>query len=244
MIRAVTFDFWQTLMSERRGHMRELQIARWVDLLAKAGQPRGRAELEDAFAENWRVFEDRWHANGGTWGAAQAVDLVGERMGLEFADGLRDSLIDGFRVVGERAELMPAPGIEDCLLRLRAAGVRLGIVCDVGLTASPTLRFRLDGFGLLEYFDAWAFSDETGWFKPAAEAFEPALQGLGVEPREAAHVGDNGRTDVAGAKALGMVAVQYTGFSGAEGWGSDQAPSSAADHILQDFAALPGIFGL
>ena len=63
---------------------------------------------------------------------------------------------------------------------------------------------RLDGFGLLRYFDAWAFSDETGWFKPAPEAFRPALEGLGVaDPSRAAHVGDNRAPTSAGRSALG-----------------------------------------
>src|SRR4029434_2234803 len=83
----------------------------------------------------------------------------------------------------------------------------------VGLTPSPTLRDRLTGFGLLRWFDGWSFSDETGWFKPAPAAFLPALEALDVsDPTAAAHVGDNRRTDVAGALALGMTAVRYTGL--------------------------------
>ena len=100
-------------------------------------------------------------------------------------------------------------------------GGALGIVCDVGLTSSPTLRDRLEGFEFLAWFEAWSFSDETGWFKPAAEAFRPALEGLGVtDPSRAAHVGDNPRTDVAGARALGMTVDQLHGVprcSAAEG---------------------------
>ena len=36
-VRAVTFDFWQTLVSERRGDMRAMQVDRWIDTLAAAG---------------------------------------------------------------------------------------------------------------------------------------------------------------------------------------------------------------
>ena len=60
---------------------------------------------------------------------------------------------------------------------------------------------------------AGSASTLTGRFKPAPEAFRHALDGLGVDPSDAAHVGDNARTDVAGAKALGMVAVQYVGLA-------------------------------
>ena len=96
---------------------------------------------------------------------------------------------------------------------LKDAGVRIGIVCDVGMTASPTLRERLDMFGVLRYFDHWSFSDEVGCFKPWPAVFEHALAGLGVDdPSSAAHVGDSLRTDVAGAQAMGMTAVRYTYF--------------------------------
>jgi putative hydrolase of the HAD superfamily len=96
----------------------------------------------------------------------------------------------------------------------------------------------------LDFFDAWSFSDETGWFKPAAEAFRPTLEGLGVAAVDAAHVGDNERTDIAGAKALGMVAVQYTGLAALGGWLPEQlSPSKLADHVIDDLAEVPGALG-
>ena len=242
--RAVTFDYWQTLVSERRGEMRAMQIERWVATLSEAGQPRTEDELTDAFEANRAVFEDRWRTNDGPWGAAASVGFVAERLGLVLTDDLRTRLVENFRIVGETAELHPAPGVERCLRTLQEAGCVLGIVCDVGLTDSPTLRGRLEGFGLLRYFDAWSFSDETGWFKPAAQAFRPALDGLGVPPEHAAHVGDNERTDVAGAKALGMVAVQYTGLVPFGAWLPEQQPGTLADHVVEDLAALPAILGV
>ena len=183
-VRAVTFDFWQTLVSERRGDMRAMQIDRWVDTLADAGQPRTREELVAVFDANWAIFEERWRDNHGQYGATDSVTFVTDHLGIELADGLHATLLDNFRIVGESAPLQLARGVEGCLQALHDAGVALGIVCDVGLTGAPVLRRRLEGFGLLRYFDAWSFSDETGWFKPAAGAFEPALDGLG-RPRGA-----------------------------------------------------------
>lgn len=241
---AVTFDYWQTLVSERRGEMRAMQIDRWVATLAEAGQSRTEVDLTGAFAANWEVFDQRWRTNAGPWGAADSVGFVGDHLGLEMSDDLRMALVENFRIVGRTAELHPAPGVRECLEALRANGCTLGIVCDVGLTDSLTLRARLEGFGLLDFFDAWSFSDETGWFKPAEEAFRPALEGLGVAADDAAHVGDNERTDIAGAKALGMVAVQYTGLATLGGWLPEQlSPSKLADHIVDDLAEVPAALG-
>jgi putative hydrolase of the HAD superfamily len=81
------------------------------------------------------------------------------------------------------------------------------------MVGGPVLRDRLDREGLLAPFEALGFSDETGWYKPAPEAFLPVLGALGVnDPARAAHVGDRRNTDVAGARALGMRSVRYTGF--------------------------------
>ncbi len=240
-VRAVTFDYGQTHVSERRADKRAMQIDRWVQALADAGQPRTREQLVAAFDANWVNFEEHWRTNHGQYGAADSVTFVTDHLGIELADGLHATLLDNFRIVGESAPLQLAPGVEGCLRVLRGAGVALGIVCDVGLTGAPILRRRLEGFGLLGYFGAWSFSDETGWFKPAAGAFEPALDGLGVPPAEAAHVGDNERTDVAGARALGMTAVQYTGLASIGAWLPEQEPGSLADHVIDDMADLPGV---
>ena len=245
MLEAVTFDYWQTLVSERPGEMRAGQIGRFAATLAETGQPRNEEELESAFAENWQRFEEHWSENTGQYTPTDTVDFVCGQLGIDLRDGLRARLIDGFREVGESVHLDLAPGIAESLAGLRGAGLRLGIVCDVGLTSSPTLRDRLAGFGLLDAFDAWAFSDETGWFKPAPEAFTPALQDLGVsDPARVAHVGDNRRTDVAGALGLGMVAVRYTGL------GRDRTHAPAGDigpeatHVIDDHRDLVAVLGL
>ncbi len=167
MIEAVTFDFWETLVSERPGQMRRAQTERFAATLAEAGEVVADEALTEAFAANWANFERHWHDNLGPYSAADSVAYVCERLSIVPDGSLAERLIDGFRVVGETVPLDVAPGIGECLSVLRSAGIRVGIVCDVGLTSSPTLRRRLQGFGLLDAFEAWAFSDETGWFKPA-----------------------------------------------------------------------------
>jgi putative hydrolase of the HAD superfamily len=238
VLRAVTFDYWDTLVAvDRRTSMRELQVGEFSAALAAAGHDVERARIEELFDDNWSRFEAAWLTNEGQYTPADTVDYLLGRLGLDRGDGLRDRLIETFRVVGEQAPLEVAPGAAECLAALRDIPLRLGLVSDVGLTSSDTLRHRLDGFGLLAFFDTWAFSDETGWFKPAPQAYRPALETLGVMPEEAVHVGDNPRTDVAGAKALGMRAVRYAGFA-------DKAEGPQADLVVRDLRSLPAALGL
>lgn len=240
-LRAVTFDFWHTLVAEHPGTMRAMQLDRWNRVLADAGQARDRADIEAAFAKNWQRFEERWWGNTGQYTPADSVAFLTNELSIEADDGLRTELVDSFRVVGETAALEVAPGLETCLRTLRAAGIRLGIVCDVGLTSSPTLRARLERLGVLDAFDAWSFSDETGVFKPAPESFRAALDALGVEPSDAAHIGDNERTDIVGANALGMVSVRYEGLLRVTGLLDGLTFDGLADHVIDDIATLPNV---
>ena len=246
MIQAVTFDFWETLVSEGHGidaeedgTMRTRQCRRWSQILSAAGYEVDDAAIEAAFDGNWEVFHRNWRSNV-QHGASQATPLICELLGVDPSSDVRQALVESFAEVGREAPLRLAPGVEASLRALREAGVAIGIVCDVGMTAAPTLRERLEGFGVLGSFDHWSFSDEVGCFKPWPGVFEHALSGLGIDdPSLAAHVGDSRRTDVAGARAAGMTSIRYSYFVDAP---PDTGPE--AHHVLNDHTKLATTLGL
>lgn len=199
-LRAITFDFWDTLMWERPGSLRIERLRFWgqqgIDDVDAAHD-----EAHDAYVAAWR--------RGEQFRIEEASDLIARRLDLK---SRRDTLLEGFLEGGRRAAIEPAPGVRTCLEQLRERGLRIGIVCDIGLTPSTIVRERLDRAGLLHCFDATTFSDEVGYFKPAPQIFARALADLGdIEPAAAAHVGDRRRTDVAGALGMGMLAVRFVG---------------------------------
>ena len=117
---------------------------------------------------------------------------------------LRDELWDAWLGASRRADIELTPNLPEVLAALDDAGMRIGIVCDVGLTPSLVLLEFLERHGVLRHFDHWSFSDEVGVFKPDAAIFRHALDGLGVDdPARALHIGDLRRTDIAGAQADG-----------------------------------------
>jgi HAD superfamily hydrolase (TIGR01549 family) len=226
-----------------RGHLRGLRIDAWVALLDEAGVPIDRPPLEAAMDLAWEIFSDHWESGVqflGPDAARVAIAHLEDRLGRSIADDLRAQLLDAFDEAAMGAELHLTDGIGPTLRRLKDAGLRLGIICDVGFTASTHLRRFLDERGLLTLFDHWSFSDEVGAFKPSPFIFRHALDGLGgVAPEQAAHVGDIRRTDVAGAKGMGMFAVRYSGVS------DDQtADQPEGDAVIADHAALPSVLGL
>jgi FMN phosphatase YigB (HAD superfamily) len=236
---ALTFDFWNTLCWEATGQMASTRHAAWLGLFEEAGLEVSADDLWAAFGSAWDAHQQAWHANRQYRGDEAAAHAL-EHLGIELPDDLRDRLTAAFTGAGEGIELRLTEGIEVCLRALSAAGVKLGIVCDVGFTAGAHLRGFLDRRGLLELFGGWAFSDEVGVYKPAAGAFRHALDALGgVPPGQAAHVGDLKRTDIAGARALGMRAIRYTGV-----FDDEHGDGPEADLVVADHTELPAALGV
>lgn len=232
MIEAVTFDFWNTIAREPPGTMsgrRERAVASACEECELVVE----AELLAASLEEvGRAYRESWEA-GTHYPPRQAAELLAAELG---AEGEAAALVsDAFLMAGRDAELALSPGIRESLAALERRGVRIGIVCDVGFTGGELLRGFLDREGVLGHFSGWAFSDEVGHYKPAAEIFEAALAGLGAEPGAALHVGDLRRTDVAGAAAVGMRTVRYRALY--DDAGEEGGPE--ADFVLDHHGELP-----
>lgn len=233
-IEAVTFDYWDTLMYVEGEALRDGRLAVVAELLADIPL----ATLQEAHLGAFRRYQSSWRANR-QFCAPDAIDHMLTVLGLG-DQGDRQGLIEAFSVGGLQTDLRPAAGIRECLEALRAAGVGLGIVCDVGLTPSSVLLAHLDRQGLLGYFDSWSFSDEVGVYKPDPAIFTHALAGLGGVPSTcAAHVGDRRRTDVAGARASGMTAVRYTGI-----FDDSAADEPDAPVVIGSYDRLPELLGV
>lgn len=208
-------------------------------MLAREGFEVGRDALEAAYATAWLRYVEAWKANKQFLADAAAIHIL-EELKLELGDQTKLSLIESFQSSGESAELHLTEGIADCLHTLKDAGIVLGIVCDVGFTPSAILRSHLQRHGVLELFDHWSFSDEVGCYKPSSVIFSHALEGLGdPDPERTAHVGDIRRTDIAGARSMGMVSVRYTGVSDDE-----TQPDPEGHHVIAHHSELPAILGV
>jgi FMN phosphatase YigB (HAD superfamily) len=213
MLHAVTFDFWGTLYQNayaRDGRLRLLE-----EVLAHHDQPRPRAALEAALRHGWSVWERAWREEHRSITVERWLRAV-----LAFLDAdLPEDVVAGLRQPIEEAHLhgdaprpVPVQGVAEVLPRL-SRRYRLGLISDTGLTPGRVLREILRHDGLLSYFQALTFSDETGTTKPLPQQFLRTLAILEAQPEEAAHIGDLPETDLAGARGVGMKTILFLGVS-------------------------------
>lgn len=232
MIKAITFDFWNTLYTAaayahplRRRFLSDLFAKHQIDVT-----PEQVDAAEDVAREAWnRVWREEYR----TPSAADWVRVMLDELLIQ----LPPNDFDALALYYDRSllEANPGPmlldGAKETIGRL-AQHYRLGVISDSGLSCGKTLREFLIRDGLIDCFTHLSFSDEVGVSKPHPRIFHHTLDRLGAQPHEAVHIGDLTRSDIAGAKAIGMQAVRLTANY------DDADRSVLPDVVLDSYLAL------
>jgi putative hydrolase of the HAD superfamily len=241
MLRAVTFDLWETLIHEdatleapRRAH----RVKEISAIVARHGFSPSAEAWEKAHRDVLVRMDAYWSATLDTSVVEQAkffIELaVGRAIDGKIPGG---ALLECAKHYGEAALKHPplvAEGARSVLQVARACGLRLGLICNTGRTPGKVLRDLLKQFAMVDCFDSLFFSDEGRLRKPAKDVFLKSLQRLGAEPAESIHVGDQPDTDLAGARASGMKSVYLKREGG---------PDAEADYVISAIGELPAILG-
>ncbi|MDH7516576.1 MAG: HAD family hydrolase [Bacteroidota bacterium] len=211
MITAVTIDFWNTLVDvSNSGARRAYRHEALKRVFAAAGRTWDERAVDAALSRLSEEFDRVWFGERRTMDTSECLTHLWRYLGLDVRGDAHERAVEAFRLSVLHA--MPAllPGASETLRRL-SRDYRLAVVSDTALSPGTALRQVLARHGIASLFGAWSFSDETGVSKPHPKAYLAALDVLGCTPEEAVHVGDIERTDIAGAKDLGMKAVLFRG---------------------------------
>ena len=172
-------------------------------------------------------------------GRGRIFDRLLEELGC-WDDALVRAMLLTYRAHPSR--IRPFDDVPPVLERLRARGVRLGIVTD-GLASVQ--RRKLDALGLAPQFDAIVPTDELGpgAVKPAPTGFRVALLLLGIPTERAGHVAyvaNDTRKDFAGARAAGLVTIRVRDLpdEGGPGIPAPTGPIEDADCVAEPFETL------
>ena len=221
MIRAVTVDFWGTLVFDPPSgdeRYKQKRLADFESILRGEGVEVSRRVLDRAYEEAVRRLGQIWLSykdipvQQHVLTLLEAVDpKLPKRLGPE---GM-SMLVHAYANPALLVPPTPDQSAKAALTALAAQGMILCVVSNIMRTPGFVLRKVLGGYGLLAPFKLLTFSDECGIRKPAPEIFHLTLRQVGVVPEEAVHVGDDPVLDVQGARGAGMRVIHVTSDRGA-----------------------------
>ena len=231
IIKAITFDFWSTLYHFKQS-ARSLRAEYLRGVLLATGHRDIKGEqVAGAAKKAWEAWSSIWHGEQRTPQASEWLGFFLVHAGAALPEIVAHQVAVGLEEIGVSAAL-PVDGVAEVLPRL-ASRYKLGLISDTGVEPGRVLRSLLERDGLLSHFSHITFSDELGRSKPHPNAFLATLTGLQVAPGEAVHVGDLRRTDVAGARGVGMHTVRYAGVH------DDRKPEyPEAEVVIRSYAEL------
>jgi len=203
LVQALTLDAGGTLFHPSRpaGVVYAEVAARW-------GCRVDETTVQTRFAAAWKAWSrtDPGRATVATpeeeraWWKALVREVFRDCGPFADFDGFFDELYTAF-ASPEAWSLYPE--VIATLDGLRAARVPLAVVSNW----DPRLEVLCERLGLSRYFVAILASGRVGISKPDPRIFAAAVDRLGVEARETAHIGDSLRDDVHGAIGAGLRAV-------------------------------------
>ena len=213
MLRAVFFDVGNTLIFPHPGVS---EVCRQI--LAEEGHVHDLSAIESLMPLVDEYYEERYRTDDSFWtdeGETSQVwvgmySLMCRRLGIEDeAEYIARRVYDSF---GSPERWRVYDDVPRAFRRLHTRGLALGVISNW----DGRLEELLGGLGLGEALDTTVCSAAVGLHKPDPRIFELACRRLGVEPHEAAHVGDHHYADVLGATAVGMAPVLIDRHGGAE----------------------------
>lgn len=243
MIKAITFDLWDTVIHDDSDEPKRIAAGELSKREAR------RQLATDAFSENAKTdrrdvliaydtmeaaFSHVWHDQHVTWTVAERIAVLEKGLGHELASETERRLVNALEEMEIAIAPDPVPGVADALKDL-SRRFKLGVVSDAIYTPGRCLRQWLEMHGLKQYFHGFAFSDEVGRSKPHRSMFASVADQLGVRIEEMLHIGDRDHNDVKGPHNLGMKAILFTATR------SLDKNDTSADAVCERYADLPGI---
>jgi len=199
MIKAVIFDFGQTLVDSADGFRRAEKDAqdRIFGHMALS--------LKDKFLDHYRRIRREFHERSNFSRPAMWRELYHYHCLVPDAALLASWETQYWDTVKAHTRLFP-----ETLGVLKALNTRFRVALITNTQGQPITgahRFR-EVPGIEKYFRVIVVAGENGIPpKPAPEPFRRCLETLGIEPEQAVYVGDDWRNDVCGSRDAGLHAV-------------------------------------
>jgi putative hydrolase of the HAD superfamily len=210
VLRALTFDYWDTLYEggalPERIAMRRTAVGA---LLGAYGRALPEEQLRALYEESGREAERWWSEEHRGYTTNDRLRWILERASVKPRDPC-EHVATAADAVDNALLMLPPAMLAGAwqMLRVLRRHFSLAIVSDTGFASGRAQDRLLEKDAARAFFSATIYSMDVGHAKPRPEIFAAAVETLGVAPHEILHVGDNERTDVRGALAAGFRAVR------------------------------------
>jgi putative hydrolase of the HAD superfamily len=215
MIDTITFDLWNTLISNQpmdslRYRQRRVESIRKI--LEQDGLSIKFDDLAIAYDKGFGKCDEIWRKNQDLSTEEQLkimFDLLENEKLKEIPLNLMPELVKAFTmpILDEPPSLID--GAKETLQQIKKESYKIGLICNTGRTPGKTIRILLERLEMIHYFDVTVFSNELRIRKPDPRIFLYTLNQLKSYPKSSLHVGDIVELDVLGAKNAGMLSVHY-----------------------------------
>ena len=243
MIKAITFDLWDTVFIDDSDEPKRKAAGRLPKkeerrlLVLKFGRKHKdiSKELVDSVYDSVDIsFRKVWHEQFVTWKVFERLDIIFKALKIDLSATEMNEIVK----LHEEMELEFRPdfidGVGTAIEELHKT-YKLGVISDAIFSPGRVLRELLKGEGLLNFFDHFVFSDEIGNSKPQPIVFESAYKNFGIHPNELIHIGDREHNDILGPKNVGANAILCTA---AINRGSENTKAAA---IFSNYKDLPDV---
>ena len=216
-MKTFVFDLYNTLVKTETDYRSRSSWQPVVEFFRERGLETDWESLRDWFDVFLREQLDELKAQGDfAYPEADVIKVfqrMAENLGGEFsAETAEEAVLCAKRAFTLKNELFD--GTVKLIAALKATGAKLYILSNA---QAVTTRGELDELRFTEKFDGILLSSECGCKKPDPKFFKMLFDKYDIEKKTAVMVGDELKTDIAGAKAFGIKSV----------WAKDGAPSVA-----------------
>jgi putative hydrolase of the HAD superfamily len=210
VLRALTFDYWDTLYEggalPERVALRRTAVGA---LLGAYGRALPEEQLRALYEESGREAERWWSEEHRGYTTDDRLRWILERAAVQPRPQC-DQIAAAADAVDNALLMLPPAMLPGAWRMLRAMQGRytLAVISDTGFASGRAQDRLLEKDGARSLFAATVYSMDVGHAKPRPEIFAAAVRTLGIPPGEILHIGDNERTDVRGALAAGFRAIR------------------------------------
>ncbi|MCK4380577.1 MAG: HAD family hydrolase [Candidatus Lokiarchaeota archaeon] len=205
MIKAITFDLWNTIFDNR--FYSDFRLNFFTLFIEKKQIAYDLQEIENSFKLAFYLPERNYEENDHIYTEDRIAKML-DLLKIDLTELDKELIKNKFEEIMLDDPPSLKIGVKQTLEEL-SSDYKIGLISNTGITPGRIISKVFQEYEIFQYFDVKIFSDEIGYYKPHKIIFKTALESLKCIPQNAIHIGDNLETDIKGAQDYNMYTVWF-----------------------------------